>query len=60
MHKINTSDMDFNFIWIDLNTIEKWLKEKKFRITLENIFGPNPLKNIKKMCKRNASNESSL
>ena len=46
-YKSHAYGLQFHFE-IDLNTIEKWLKEKKFRITLENIFGPNPLKNIKK------------
>ena len=46
-YKSHAYGLQFHFE-IDLNTIEKWLKEKKFRITLENIFGPNPIKTIKK------------
>ena len=46
-YKSHAYGLQFHFE-IDLNTIEKWLKEKTFRITLENIFGSNPIKNIKK------------
>lgn len=46
-YKSHAYGLQFHFE-IDLNTIDKWLKEKTFRITLENIFGPNPIKNIKK------------
>ncbi len=46
-YKSHAYGLQFHFE-IDLNTIEKWLKEKTFKTTLENIFGTNPLKNIKK------------
>ena len=46
-YKSHAYGLQFHFE-IDLNTIEKWLKEKTLRITLENIFGSNPIKNIKK------------
>ncbi len=46
-YKSHAYGLQFHFE-IDLNTIEKWLKEKTFKTTLEHIFGTNPLKNIKK------------
>ena len=46
-YKSHAYGLQFHFE-IDLNTIEKWLKVKTFKITLERIFGPNPLKIIKK------------
>ena len=46
-YKSHAYGLQFHFE-VDLNTIEKWLKEKTFKITLEKIFGDNPLKTIKK------------
>ena len=46
-YKSHAYGLQFHFE-VDLKTIEKWLKEKTFKITLEKIFGPNPLKVIKK------------
>ena len=46
-YKNHAYGLQFHFE-VDLNTIEKWLKVKTFKITLEKIFGPNPLKIIKK------------
>ena len=46
-YKSNAYGLQFHFE-IDLDTIEKWLKEKTFKLTLEKIFGPNPLRIIKK------------
>ena len=45
-YKSHAYGLQFHFE-VDLKTIEKWLKEKTFKITLEKIFGPNPLKVIK-------------
>ena len=46
-YKSHAYGLQFHFE-VDLNTIEKWLKEKTFKITLEKIFGDNPLKTKKK------------
>ena len=46
-YKSHAYGLQFHFE-IDLHTIEKWLKEKNFKITLEKIFGSNPLRIIKK------------
>ena len=45
-YKSHAYGLQFHFE-VDLDTIEKWLEEKTFEITLEKIFGPNPLKVIK-------------
>ena len=46
-YKSHAYGLQFHFE-IDLETIEKWLREKTFKKTLEKIFGPNPLGVIKK------------
>ena len=46
-YKSHAYGLQFHFE-IDIHTIEKWLKEKTFKITLEKIFGSNPLRIIKK------------
>ena len=45
-YKSHAYGLQFHFE-VDLDTIEKWLKEETFKITLEKIFGSNPLGIIK-------------
>ena len=46
-YKSHAYGLQFHFE-VDLHTMEKWVKEKTFKITLEKIFGSNPLRIIKK------------